>query len=239
MDSSEEPILVMAREHQLTFVALSGSRLVVSQRFHLPTPADGLFTIVIPQMIADHLVSAPLKREEDVALVLRGDEGRLTARDEKGAFELHWRSDLHSFPAPPELGRLLETPRDLIRLSYIELSDSIHQAVAKLVDIESHQRIHRTKLAILLRLSHGHLSMDGREISSVTTNQHYFDPRLIIRALESVRAQQIEVGLVSLSPQRAILSIVDRRPGCTTHCALLSIGTETQRLFPLPRILEH
>jgi hypothetical protein len=238
VDSSEEPILVMAREQQLTFVALSGSRLVISQRFHLRNSADGLFTIVIPHMIANHLVTAPLKKEEDVTLLLRDDKARLTAQDAKGPFELQWRSDLHSFPAPPEMARLLQMPADLNCTSYVELSDSIHRAVAKLVDMESHMHIHRTKLAIQLRLINGHVSMDGQEISPATGSQYYFDPRLIMRALESIRAQQVEVGLVRLTPQRAILSIVDRRPECVTHCALLSIGPQADSLFPLARALE-
>ncbi len=236
---SEDPILSIAKGHELTFAALSGARLAISWRFRVPTPVDGLIVFVIPQMIASHLVAAPGRREENVDLVLRGNEVRLTAYDEKGSYELHWQSDLHTFPAPPEMSHLLVLPSDPVRLGYLELSDSVHQAVAKLVSIESQQHIHRTKLAILLSLSHGHLIVDGREISAQTTGQYYFDPRLIIRALEFVRTEWVEVGLTSLGPRRAILSIVDRQPGCVVHCALLSIGLDTQRLFPLPKTLRQ
>lgn len=221
------------------FVTLCGARLAVSWRFRMPTTVDGLVVFVVPHMIASHLVATPPRGDEDVEVVLRGDEARLTALDDKGTYELHWQSDLRSFPAPPEMSHLLSLPSDLIQLSYVDLGDSVHRSVAKLASIESQQRIHRTKLAILLALSRGHLKMDGQEIAAGSTDEFYFDPRLIIRALEFVHADRIEIGLTSLSPSRAILSIVDKQPCCTVHCALLSIGTDTQRLFPLPQALRY
>ena len=102
------------------------------------------------------------------------------------------------------------------------------------MSIESQHQVHRTKLAILVGLSHGRLTVNGQEISEETVDKYYFDPRLIIRALEHVQADQVELGMTSLGPQRAFLSLVNRQPECSVHCALLSIGLETQQLFPLP-----
>jgi hypothetical protein len=74
----------------------------------------------------------------------------------------------------------------------------------------------------------------GQEIETLAINRYYFDPRLVIRALELVRAGQVELGLTSLDPRSAFLSIISRQPDRQVHCALLSIGLDTQRLFPLP-----
>lgn len=205
---------------------------MISWQFRLPTAIQPPIVFVIPKVIVQHLVASPADGEAEVALVLRGNEVTLTSRDAKGPFELRWRSDLHLFPAPTEINQLLAVPPNLVRLNYLQLSDAVHQAVARLIAIESQQHIHRTRLAISLSLSNGHLMVDGREIAEQATDQHYFDPRLIIRALEHIRAEQVEIGLTSLGPRRAVLSIVDRRPDHVLHCALISVGLETQLLFP-------
>lgn len=233
---SEEPILCVAQGHDLTFVAVNGARLVVSWRFRLPAAVSSPLIFGIPPMIVSHLTTARTKKDKDVDVVLKGSEVSLTARDEVGRYEMRWRFDLHTFPAPLEMSRMLVLPSTLVRLDYIQLSDSIHRAVAKLVDMESQRHIHRTKLAILVGLSQGLLTVDGQEIGPQSMGDYYFDPRLIIRALEYVHAEQIEMGLTSLDLQRAFLSIVDRQPSCIVHCALLSIGLDTQRLFPLPPV---
>jgi hypothetical protein len=231
---TEEPILCVAQGQDLIFVALHGGRLVVSWRFRLLATVDSPLIFGIPPMIVSHLLTARTQKDEDVNVVVKGGEVSLTACDEKGSYELRWRFDLRTFPAPAEMSRMLVLPSTLVRLNYLQLSDSVHQAVAKLVDMESQRRIHRTKLAILVGLSRGVLTVDGQEIGAQDVGYYYFDPRLIIRALEYVHAEQIEMGLTGLDSQRAFLSIVDRQPDCIVHCALLSIGRDTQRLFPPP-----
>lgn len=236
---SEDPILCVVRRRVIIFAVLCGARLVVSWRFRLPTTVDGAIVFVVPHIIANHLVATPPRGDERVDLVLRGDEARLTAFDDKGTYELHWQSDLRSFPAPPEMSRMLSLPSDLIQLRRVDLGASVHRSMVKLGNMESQQHIHRTKLAILLALSRGHLTMNGQEIAARSTDEFYFDPRLMVRALEFIGAEWIGIGLTRLSPRRAILSFVDKQPHCTLHCALLSIGTDTQRLFPIPQALRR
>jgi hypothetical protein len=185
-------------------------------------------------MIISHLLAASPQGQDAVDLTLRGNEVILNAQDAAGSYELCWRFDLRAFPAPSEMSRMLVIPSALLRLDYLRVADAVHEAVAKLVSIESQRQVHRTKLAILVGLSQGHLTVDGQEISVETADKYYFDPRLIIRALEYVRSEHVELGMTTLSPQRAFLSVVNRQPECSAHCALLSIGLETQQLFPLP-----
>jgi hypothetical protein len=79
------------------------------------------------------------------------------------------------------------------------------------------------------------LRIDGQEIEVGSRNQYYFDPRLIIRALEFIKSDTVEVGLTKVAePNRAFLSILAKQDGYTLHCALLSIGVDTQMLYPLP-----
>lgn len=229
---SDEPILCIAGGQMLAFAASSESRLLLSWQFRLPAAIQPPIAFVIPKVIIQHLIAAPVGGGSGVELTLKGNEVTLISCDAKGPFELRWRSDLHLFPAPLEMNRLLTVPTNLTRLDYLQLSDSIHQAVARLIALESQQHIHRTRLAILLSLSDGHLAVDGQEISEQGPGRYYFDPRLVLRALEHVRAEQVEVGLTGLNLRRAILSIVDRRPEHILHCALMSIGLDTQLLLP-------
>lgn len=233
---SEEPILCLARRNSLTFVAVSGLRLVVSWEFALPTQQiDRQAAFVIPPMIVNHLLAVTGSTTEETDLVLEGNDVALITHDELGSYELRWRSDLGNFPAPPEMSRLLVPPAISARLGYLQVSDAVHQAVIQLADMESHRQIHRTRLAVMVNLSDGHLTVTGQEIEPRVINRYYFDPRLVIRALELVKAEYVQVGLTSLGPRSAFLSIVDRQPNHLVHGALLSIGLDTQRLFPLPR----
>ena len=231
---SEEPILCLARRNGLTFVAVSGLRLVVSWEFTLPTQVERPAVFVIPPMIVNHLLAVTGPSTDKADLVLEGNNVALITSDELGSYELRWRSDPSGFPAPPEMSRLLVLPDVLTRLDYLQVSDAVHQAVIQLVSMESHRRIHRTRLAVMVSLSDGHLTVTGQEIETQAVNRYYFDPRLVIRALELVKAGHIEIGLTSLDPRSAFLSIVSRQPDRQVHGALLSIGLDTQRLFPLP-----
>lgn len=231
---SEEPILCIARGNSLTLVAISGLRMVVSWEFRLPRRVNGPLAFVIPPMIVSHLLALPDPHLGTTDLVLDRNQVALVTSDELGSYELHWRSDPRTFPALPEMSRLLALPSQLTRQRYLDVSDTVHQAVIQLVGMETQTQIHRTRLAIMVSLANGSLQVTGQEIEARGTHQHCFDPRLIIRALELIKAEYIEVGLTSLGPKSAYLSIVDRQPDRMLHCALLSIGLDTQRLFPLP-----
>jgi len=231
---SDEPILCLARRNGLTFVAVSGLRLVVSWEFALPTPVARQAAFVIPPMIVNHLLAVTGSNSCETDLVLDGNNVALITRDELGSYELRWRSDVRGFPALPEMSRLLVPPAAPIRLGYLEVSDAVHQAVIQLADMESHRQIHRTRLAVMVSLADNHLTVIGQEIETQAVNRYYFDPRLVIRSLELVKADTIEVGLTSLGPRSAFLSIINRQPDRQVHGALLSIGLDTQRLFPLP-----
>jgi hypothetical protein len=231
---SDEPILCIGRRNSLTFVAVSGLRLVVSWEFILPMQIERPAIFVIPPMIVNHLLAVTGPSTDKADLVLEGNSVALITSDELGSYELRWRSEPGGFLAPPEMSRLLVMPAVLTRLGYLQVSDAIHQAVIQLVDMESHRKIHRTRLAVMVALSDGHLTVTGQEIETRATNRYYFDPRLVIRALELVKADHVEIGLTSLSPRSAFLSIVSRQPDRMVHGALLSIGLDTQRLLPLP-----
>ncbi|MBN1135690.1 MAG: hypothetical protein JXM73_03850 [Anaerolineae bacterium] len=231
---SEEPILCLARRNSLAFVAVSGLRLVVSWEFLLPTRIERPAIFVIPPVIVNHLLAVTGPSTEKADLVLTGNDVALVTSDELGSYELRWRSDPGGFPAPPEMSRLLVLPAAPIRLDYLQVSDAVHQAVIQLAAMEANRHIHRTRLAVMVSLDNGHLSVIGQEIEARAVNRYYFDPRLVIRALELVKADCVEVGLTSLGPRSAFLSIVNRQPDRLVHGALLSIGLDTQRLFPLP-----
>lgn len=231
---SDEPILSIAQGQSLTLVVFREARLVVSWRFPLSLTIDGPIVFGIPPMIIGHLSGNPPPSADTVRLMVNGSEVSLSTNDAVGPFELRWRFDLNKFPAPPELNRLLAPPSNLISMDYLQVADAVHTAVAKLINMETQQQIHRTKLAILLGLFEDRFVADGQEVRRDTPGFYYFDPRLVMRALEFVHSERIQIGLTDLGPRRASLSLVDRQPGYVVHCALLSIGLDTQRLFLPP-----
>lgn len=228
---ADEPILGIVHGQALTFVVLKGGGLVLSWRFPLPQGVDGSFIFGVPPMISGHLVAQPTLGAGAVHLALNGPEVTLAANDAAGSYELRWRFDLNTFPAPPDLSRLLVPPEALVSAEYLQVADAIHSAVARLVRIEREGQLHRTNLAIVLALSNGDLLIEAQEITMWEQGCYYFDPRLVMRSLECIRGLQVWVGLTALGPRRAFFSLVDRQPDRLTHCALLSIGQDTQRLI--------
>ncbi len=230
---TKEPILCILKGKAMNFVAPGGLRLVVLWQFDLKRSLSDSAVFTIPPTIASFLASEAIRNTIEIEV----DEDMVTVvtQDRWGRYELRWPSDVSAFTAPEEFSRLLARPSHLMEVSYLHLSDIVHEAVAKLVPMESERQIHPTKLAVLIDFGSPTLRVDGQEIEVGTRNQYYFDPRLIIRALEFIKSDTVQVGLTKVTePTRAFLSILAKQDDYTIHCALLSIGVDTQRLYPLP-----
>jgi hypothetical protein len=230
---TKEPILCILRGKAITLVTPGGLRLVILWQFDLKRRLSDSAVFTIPPMIASFLATEAIR--DTIEVEVDEDVVTVITQDKWGRYELRWRSDISAFTVPGEFSRLLAKPPDLMEVSYLHFSDTIHEAVAKLVSMESEQRIHPTKLAILVDFGRPILTVNGKEIDAGVRNQYYFDPRLIIRALEFIRSDTVQVGLTRVTePNRAFLSILAKQDGYTVHCALLSIGVNTQKLYPLP-----
>lgn len=217
----------------MTFVAPGGLRLVVLWHFDLNHRLSDNAVFTIPPMIASFLATEAIR--DTIEIRVDKDMVTVVTQDQWGRYELHWRSNVSAFTAPGEFSRLLVKPSHFTEVSYLHLSDAIHEAVAKLVSMEAGRQISPTKLAILVEFGGPMLRINGQEIEAGTRNQYYFDPRLIIRALELIKSNTVQVGLTKVAePHRAFLSILSKQDGYTIHCALLSVGVDTQKLYPLP-----
>ena len=235
MARSEESLICFVKPDTIRFVAVSGLRMVISWETQLQPPASGSLVFLVPPVIADLLMTESVRSQPGVEIARRGKDVLLRLIDHLGSYEIRWKSDLASFPAPPEFSELLKVPDVLIDVPYLRISDAIHQAVAKLVRLESDEQVSQTKLAILIDLDLGRLSINGQEIVVGKSRQFYFDPRLVIRALEVIKNRTIRVGISPLKEvPRAYLSLLAEQDGWSVQCSLLSIGTDTQKLYPLP-----
>lgn len=232
---SEEPLLCLLREHKMTLVAVSGLRLVVSQDAHLSTPVVGNIAFVIPPLIAEMLACETVCGQTGVEVVLRGQDVVVRLIDSLGKYELRWKSDFATFKGPEAFAQMIRLPRTVVSVPHLRFSDAAHQAVAKLGYMHADRQIHPNKLAILIDLNLGRLLVDGEEIAATEHRRFYFDPRLVIRALEFLKEDTLRVGITPLpgDARRGYLSLISRDGEWTVHCALLSIGKDTQRLYPL------
>jgi len=233
---SKEPVLCLIEPDTFRLVALCGLQLVVSWEAELQqrlVPARVAF--LVPPVVAQLLCSDAVRSQEMVEIAIKDEDVVARLTDHLGQYEIRWRSGLASFPAPVEFSELIKVPEALMEVPYLRITDTTHEAVAKLVHMEADPKIHRAKLAILIDLNFGRLSVDGREIVSTESSRYYFNPRLVIRALEFIKEQTVGVGVTPLRDrQRAYLSLLAKQGGWTVHCALLSIGKDTQSLYPLP-----
>jgi hypothetical protein len=232
---SEEPVLCLIKGDAISFVAVSGLRMVISWKAVLPKPAPGSVVFVIPPLIAELLACDAICSQVGVEFVTRGGEAVARLTDHLGSYELRWASDVSTFPAPEAFRQLMQVPEALVEVSHLRFSDAVHQAVANLGRMEAEQQVSPSKLAILIDLDFGRLRVEGEEIVTTASHQFYFDPRLVIRALEFLKEKTLRVGITPVSlGSRGYLSLVSEQDGWLVHCALLSIGLDTQQLYPLP-----
>jgi hypothetical protein len=232
---SEEPVLCVIKSDTIAFATVSGLRLIVSWKTQLRRLAPNNLVFVIPPLVAELLSSDAVCSQVGVEFITQGTDAIARLADPMGKYDIRWKSDIAAFPAPDSFGQLIKEPNVLVDVPHIKFSDVTHQAVAKLAQMEASEQISPSKLAILIDLDFGRLSVEGEEIITTDRHQYYFDPRLVIRALEFLKEKTLRVGITPLAGERlGFLSLVSKQGGWTIHCALLSIGMDTQKLFPLP-----
>ena len=233
---TSESLLCLVRNTGIMLVAVSGLRLVVSWEACLSqAPAENL-TLILPPIVAELLSCKTVCDQAELVLATRGQSAIARLTDQLGSYDLHWKSDLASFSGPRELAYILQAPRALVSVPHLSFSDAAHQAVAKLGCMHATRQINPTKLAMLVDLNYGRLRVDGEVIVTTQSRRFFFDPRLVIRALEFLKEGILGVGITPLrgEERRGCLSLLSRDGEWTVHCALLSIGKDTQKLYPLP-----
>ena len=238
MSCTSEPLLCLVRKRKIMLVAVTGLRLVVSWEARLSqAPAENL-ALLLPPIVAELLSCNAVCDQGEAVLATRGQSAIARLTDHLGSYDLHWKSDLASFSGPRELAHLLQAPRALVGVSHLSFSDAAHQAVAKLGCMHATRQINPTKLAMLVDLNFGRLRVDGEVIVTTQSRRFFFDPRLVIRAQEFLKEETIGVGITPLrgEERRGCLSLVSTDGEWTVHCALLSIGRDTQKLYPLPPV---
>ncbi len=239
MARSSTAVLCVVQSRSIRMVGVSGRRLVVSWEHALmgPGAAAGrpVQYFIFPPLIVQLLIGSAAQNLTRMRLGMAGKDVCLTMTDSGGSYELRWRADPNSFEAPPELAHMLTVPDGLIEVSYLSLSDAAHQAVANLVMLHATQDVPPNKLAILVDFSPSKLVLNGQTILHGLRGRHFFDPRLIIRALEFIKARTVRVGVNPIpGTSRAVLTMLAEQEDWRVHCSLLSIGPDTQKLYPLP-----
>ncbi len=231
-------LLCLVRKSRIMLVAVGGLRLVISWEASLSqAPAENL-ALLLPPIAAKLLSCEATCDQAEVMLATRGRTATARFADNGGSCDLVWKSDLASFAGPRELAYLLQEPRGLVCVPHLGFSDAAHQAVAKLGCMHATRQINPSKLAMLVDLNYGRLRVEGEVIVTTQSRRFFFDPRLVIRALEFLKEGTIGVGITPLhgEDRRGYLSLQTTDGDWRVHCALLSIGKDTQKLYPLPPV---
>jgi hypothetical protein len=234
MVRSGETLLCAIGPTFIRFIGITGLRMMVSWEHPTTGPAEARF-YVFPRLSLYLLTSMLGQGLEKITLTTAGQQVVLGLTDERGQYELRWRDDLRQFLVPPEFSQMLVTPPAMIDTDYLSLSDAAHQAVANLGSLQATHNLPKEKLAILVDYTASHLTLNGRTIIHGPSGTYYFDPRLLIRALELIKSNMLRVGMAPLPRgRRAVLTLLAEQEGWRLQCALLSIGMDTQKLYPLP-----
>jgi hypothetical protein len=234
MTRSGDTLLCVVNPSSLRCIGISGLRMMISWEHPIQGPKTSRF-FVFPRLAVQVLTSMVGQELTALALANIGTQTVAQMQDQRGRYELRWPADLRQFMVPPEFTQMLTPPPSMIPTTYLALSDAAHQAVADLLNLQATQGVPADKLAILVDFAASHLTLDGRTIVHGARGTFYFDPRLIIRALELFRSNELQVGIQPLPVgHRAVLTVLAEQEGWRAHCAILSIGMETQKLYPLP-----
>ncbi len=234
MARGQEAVLCVLGPTSVRYISTSDTRMVVSWEHPITGPAAPQF-YVFPSLVMQFLISRPCQELKMTTLGRSGKNMVLTIMDECGRYEMRWQAEFDRFPAPPEFNQMMAVPKGLITIRYLNLSDAAHQAVAHLVNMQSMRNIPTDKLAILMDFRSGSLMLDGQPIVRGASGAYYFDPRLIIRARELFKSNTLRVGITPLpAGHRAVLSILADHEGWRVQCGLLSVGAETEKLYPAP-----
>jgi hypothetical protein len=111
----------------------------------------------LPPLAANFLSSDSGAQPSRKRLTFSSTRGGLTALllerlEHSHLSELRWRADpgRRSPHARRKPGSMLAPPRNLIDVSYLDVNDAAHRAVAKLLSLEPLEATPRNKLAILV-----------------------------------------------------------------------------------------
>lgn len=231
--------MLIAKPESLKLMSMSGPRLMMAWEHGLGGPSKRQYFLLPPLVV--NLLSSDLARSLEGLSLTAGPAGDvcLELTDGHGRYQLRWLPDGGIFPTPSEFAYMVAPPRNVINVGYLDVNDAAHRAVAKLLSLESSEPVPRNKLAILVDFTPSKLSIDGQTLELGIKGRYFFDPRLIIRALDSIHSNSIRVGLTRLpGDKRAVLAFLSEESDWRVHCSLLSIGRDTQRLYPLSMMSE-
>ena len=231
---SRDALLCIVGTASIRFIGSSDPRLIVSWEHAIEGPGSPQ-AYVVPSLVLQLLASPASQELASITMRTEGKYVVMGMMDRRSRCEMRWSADIRQFPAPPQLAEMLAVPRGMLSLNFISFSDAAHQAVANLVNLHSVKHTPAEKLAILMDFSSSRLALDGRTIVNGIQGSYYFDPRLLIRALEFIKSRILQVGITPLrSSQRAVLTLLAEEDGWQVQCGLLSIGLDTGRLYPPP-----
>jgi hypothetical protein len=232
LSHASKPILCIYKGPFFKLAFMGGIRLAVSCQTRRPTGEQGEAFFVIPSMTAQTLMEESFDTSPSFWQVHVENKQVTVTRPQLP--DVSWESDVTTLGAPPQFGEMVVPPRGLLPVDYLAFADAVHHSIAKLVEKDASEAVHRNRLAVLINLQRGNLVVNGTEITRSRTTRFYFDPRLIVRSLEYLNERRVSIGIKPLGLEnRGILYLVGHEKTWTICCGLLSISLDTQKLYPL------
>jgi hypothetical protein len=224
------PILCWLTPQSTRLVVVNEYRFVAVWEWQEENEARPCFFLV-PPFIASTLSGPASWHLARMEVMLHRNNVALIMHDERNDYVLQWRWDPWIFRAPTAFQKMIAQPGDIMRSEYVAIADAVHLAVANLGRMEGLEQVRRDRLAMTIDFSPGRLIIDGQEIIAGDSQQFYFDPRLVIRALEISQARAIGLSMSKLPENgQSILHIGTDREQWQVRCAVLSLSREETHL---------
>jgi hypothetical protein len=223
-------VLCTLGHRTLRLTAVDDKKFLATWTYPMPNAPDAPLFFLLPRFIVQTMCSPAVWNATGLQVILHKNLVGMIIHEGKQEFRLQWRWTASDFKAPRAFARMNLVPDIMTNAPYVAVADIVHLAIASLIQTLEAEEPTPQQDAVLIDFAPSLLNIGGSTVSSGTngtTNQYYFNSRMVLRGLEIVRENQISFSIQPIRDnQQAILYFACRRKNWQIHCALLSVGTK-------------
>lgn len=216
---SSEPVLCRIKDEKMYLVAVSQKQFLVSWAWPLPGVMESHF-FLIPPFVISTITNPAAYSADGLAVMLKKNVAGMIINQGKQEFRLQWRWSADSFRAPKSFEKMLNPPANIVQSSYLAIADVVHLAIANLGNMNVSEEVSFDSAVIEVNLPMTEENPDN--------TRYFFDPRLVLRAVEVTRGDSIGFAMQPIEGKKAIVHFMTQREDYFIHCAILSTSVKSE-----------
>ena len=197
---------------------------------------------LIPPFVAKTLSGRPAWDIEKMKVIVNRNVVGMMFYSKNQEYRLQWKWQASDFLSPSYFRTMSHQPDMMMRAPYVNLADVIHLAIANMISpaLVDEMPSDQPEGGILIDFVPGQINIDGEMLHAQNQQvRYYFNPKMLMRGLEIVRASHLGFGIQELAANRqAVLFFACEREGWSIHTAIQSVGVSLGQPQPAMRIRE-